>query len=302
MAQAISAAFVEQYSATIQHLAQQMDSRFSGKVRLEPQAGKSKFYEQLGATSAVKVTARHMDTPNIGMDHQRRASYLQQYVWATLTDRLDLPEVLIDPNHAYIRSAMYAFNRAKDAEVIAAATGTVYADTGSGNGAVSPVTFPAAQQIAVNYIDPSTSSGANTGLTLAKLERAKSLLMQAEPPEGAPIYFAHKQQQLDDLLLNVSQVSSSFTNDVKALVRGELSYFLGMNFIRTQLLSTTANVTTNFAYVEEALLLAVAQDASGRIDQRADKNFAWQVFMDMSVGATRMQDNLVVSIACDDTK
>jgi hypothetical protein len=302
MAQAISAAFVEQYSATVQHLAQQSNSRFSGKVRMESQAGKTKFYEQIGATAAVRITARHSDTPNIQQDLQRRATYLNQYVWATLTDRLDLVEVLIDPNSAFMQSAMMAFNRAKDSEVISAATGTAYADTGSGNGTVSAVVLPSAQKIAVNYIDPATSSGANTGLTLAKLVRAKSLLGQAEYPEGSKLYFAYKQQQLDDLLLNVSQVASNFTNDVKALVSGELTRFMGFEFIKTQLLSTTSDVTLNFAYVESALLLAVGQDAQGKVSERADKNYANQVFMDMSIGATRMQEALVVQVSCDDTK
>jgi hypothetical protein len=300
--QAISAAFIEQYSANVQHLAQQSNSRFSGKVRMETQAGKSKFYEQVGPTAAVKITARNSDTPNILQDLQRRATFLNQYVWGTLTDRLDLVEVLIDPNSAFMQNAMMAFNRAKDSEVIAAATGTAYADTGSGNGTVAPVTFPAGQQIAVNYIDPGTSSGANTGLTLAKLVRSKSILGQAEYPEGSKLYFAYKQQQLDDLLLNVSQVASTFTSDVKALQIGEVNSFVGMEFIKTQLLSTTSNVTTNFAYVESALLLAIGQDARGRMSERADKNYANQVFMDMSIGATRMQEPLVVSVAVDDTK
>lgn len=299
--QPISAWFVEQYSATVQFLAQQSNSRFSGKVRTESQAGKTKFYEQIGPTAAVKVTSRNSDTPNIQQDLERRATYLNQYIWATLTDRLDLVEVLVDPNSAFMQTAMMAFNRAKDAEVIAAATGTAYADTGSGNGTVSAVTLPAAQQLAVNYLTPASSTGANTGLTLAKLVRAKSLLSQAEYPEGSKLYFAYKQQQLDDLLLNVTQVASTFTSDVKALQIGEVNSFVGMEFIRSQLLSTTTNVTTNFAYVESALLLAVGQDARGRVSERADKNYANQVFMDMSIGATRMQEPLVVSVLCDDT-
>lgn len=269
---------------------------------MESQAGKSKFYEQVGPTAAVKVTARNSDTPNIQQDLQRRATFLNQYVWGVLTDRLDLIEVLIDPNSAFMQNAAMAFNRAKDSEVIAAATGTAYADTGSGNGTVSAVVLPAAQKIAVNYIDPGTSSGANTGLTLAKLVRAKSLLAQAEYPEGSKLYFAYKQQQLDDLLLNVSQVASTFTSDVKALQTGEVQSFVGMEFIRTQLLSTTTNVTLNFAYVEDALLLAVGQDSRGRVSERADKNYANQVFMDMSIGATRTQEPLVVQVSCDDTK
>lgn len=300
MSTQITTAFVEQYSANVEHLAQQMNSRFSGKVRSETQRGKSKFYEQLGATAAVKITQRHGDTPRVDSNHQRRATYLNQYVWADLVDSLDQVELLIDPTSAYAQSAASAFNRAKDDEVIAAATGTAYADTGSGNGTVSAVSFLSANQIAVNYLTPSTT-GSNSGLTLAKLVRAKSLLSAAEYPEGSKLYFAYQQAELDNLLVNVTQVSDIHTSQVKALVNGDTQFFMGFEFVRSQRLSKSGNIATCFGWVESALLLAIGQDARGRISERPDKNYATQVFMDMSIGATRMQEALVVSVACDES-
>ena len=296
----ITSAMVEQYSANVEFLAQQQNSRFTGKVRMESQKGKSRFYEQLGVTAAVKVTSRHQDTPRVDTNHQRRASYLNQYVWSDLVDQLDQVDLLIDPTSAYAQNAAMAFNRAKDLEVIAAATGTAYADTGTGNGTVSSVAFPAGQQVAVNYLTDS-STGANTGLTLNKLIKAKSVLSGAEYPEGAKLYFAYRQKQLDNLLLNVTQVADVHTNSVKALVAGQVNEFLGFEFIRTQLLSVAANIATTFGFVETGLLLAIGQDAMGRISERADKNYSTQVFMNMSIGATRMQEAFVVSVACDES-
>jgi hypothetical protein len=295
----IPVAFVEQYSANVEFLAQQMASRFSGKVRTEMQHGKSKFYEQIGATSAVRITSRHMDTPRVDTNHQRRASYLNQYVWSDLVDSLDEVNLLIDPKSAYAQNAAMAFNRAKDDEIIVAATGTAYADTGTGNGTVSAVAFPSSQAIVVSYT--STGSGANSGLTLAKLVQAKSILSAAEYPEGAKLYFAHRQKQLDNLLLNVTATNDIQTNDVKALVRGEVNHFLGFEFVRSQRLSVTSSIALCFGWVENQLLLAIGQDARGRVSERADKNYATQVFMDMSIGATRLQETGVVSVACDET-
>jgi hypothetical protein len=295
----VTTAFVEQYSANVEFLAQQMNSRFSGKCRMESQRGKSKFYEQIGATAAIKITSRHQDTPRVDTNHQRRATYLNQYVWADLIDSLDQVEMLIDPTSSYAQNAAMAFNRAKDQEIIAAATGTAYADTGGGNGTVSAVTLPAGQQVAVNYIAGGT--GSNSGLTLAKLVQAKSILSAAEYPEGSKLYFAYRQKQLDNLLLNVTQVSDIHTSQVKALVAGETYNFMGFEFVRSQLLSVTSSVATCFGYVENALMLAVGQDARGRVTERPDKNYSTQVFMDMSIGATRMQEVQVVSVACDET-
>lgn len=298
----ITTAMVEQYSSNVEYLAQQMNSRFSGKVRMESQNGKSKFYEQIGATTAVKITSRHGDTPRIDTSHQRRATYLNQYVWSDLVDNLDTVELLISPSSAYAQNAAMAFNRAKDDEVIAAATGTAYADTGTGSGAVSAVTLPAAQIVAVDYASPAstTGGGTNFGLTLNKLIVAKSILSQAEYPEGSKLYWAYRQQQLDSLLRNVSTFTDIHTAGVKALVNGDSQQFLGFEFVRTQRLSVASSIAVNFAWVENALCLATGQDARARVSERADKNYATQVFMDMSIGATRMQEALVVQVSCSE--
>jgi hypothetical protein len=271
-----------------------MESRFSGKVRTESQKGKTKFYEQLGATTAVRRTARHADTPRVDSKHRRRACYLNDYDWSDLVDTLDEVKLLIDPSSSYAQSAAMAFNRAKDEEVIAAATGTAYADK-DGSGAVTAQTIGSGQQVAVNY------GGSNSGLTLGKLIKAKSILSKAEYPKGSKLYFAHAQQQLDDLLNNVNQVSSADYNNVKALVDGEVTSFMGFEFIKTELtaLNSSTDVRTCFGYVQIGLLMAVGQDAKGRITERADKNYATQVYYNMSVGATRMQEEYVVEVACD---
>lgn len=297
----ITTAFTEQYSANVEHLAQQMESRFEGKVREESQQGKSKAWEQLGATKAVKRTSRHADTPRVDSNHQRRWCYLNDYDWADLVDTLDDVKMLIDPKSSYAQSAAMAMNRAMDEEVIAAATGTAYADTGGGSGAGSPVSLPSGQKVAVNYVPSGTP--ANSGLTLGKLIKAKSILGKAELPKGTGFYFAHSQQQLDDLLVNVNQVSSADYAAVKALVEGEVSYFMGFNFIKTELLSlnTTTDVRTCFAYAKIALLRSKGQAPQGSIDKRTDKNNAWQVYYNMSVGATRMQEVGVVEVLTDES-
>ena len=205
--------------------------------------------------------------------------------------------MLINPESSYAQSAAMAFNRAKDEEVIAAATGTSYADTGDGNGAVSAVTLPSTQQVAVNF------GGSNVGLTLAKMIESKSILGKNEVPKGTKIYFAYTQQQLDDLLLNVTQVSSADYAAIKALVDGEVNYFMGMEFIKTELLTLTVatDVRTCFAYAKTGILRSMGQEMRGRVSERDDKNYATQVYMNMSVGATRMQEKCVVEVACDES-
>jgi hypothetical protein len=305
MSNQITTAFVEQYSSTLQHLVQQGDSRFAGKTRVESQKGKSEFFEQLGATSAVKRTSRHGDTPRVDSNHQRRAVYLNDYEWADLIDQQDKLKLLIDPTSSYLRNAQMAFNRSKDDEIIAAATGTAYADTGGGSGAVSAVTFPTSTTtnvVPVNYIPTAPAgSGANTGMTLGKWLRAKSILTTAEPPQGSKFFIVVSQQQIDDMLNNVTQVSSADYANVKALVDGTIDRFAGLEVIRTERTTrnTSTDIDTCFAYVEEGLLLSVGEDMVTRVSERDDKSYAIQPYARMSIGATRMQEPEVVSIACD---
>lgn len=302
MSNQINTAMVEQYSANVQHLAQQGDHRFGGKVQTATQKAKTRFFDQIGASTVQKITTRHGDTPRNDTPHAKRAVYLNDYVAADLVDKSDEIRVLIDPKNAYAQSQAMAFNRAKDLEVIEAATGTSYADTtGTGDGAVIAVALPASQKVAVDHV--ATGTPANSGMTLAKLIKAKSILGKNEYPEGSKLYIAVSQAQIDDLLLNVEQVSNEDYAAVKALQEGKVDHFLGFDFIRTELLTlnTSTDVRTCFAYVRDNLVLSTGQDVVCRIEERADKNYSTQVYTRMGIGATRLQEKFVVQVSCDES-
>jgi hypothetical protein len=55
-----------------------------------------------------------------------------------------------------------------------------------------------------------------------------------------------------------------------------------------------------YAFTADAIKLAVGQDVLARIDERADKSYSTQVYYAMSIGATRMEEEKVVQIACDE--
>lgn len=291
----ITTAFVEQFKNEVMHLPQQMESRFAGKVRRESQKGKTGYYEQLGSTVAVKRTTRHGATPRVDSVHARRACFLTDYDWSDIVDSLDDTKMLINPTSYYVQSAQYAFERAKDLEIIASATGTAY----SGENGTTTSTIPAGNVIAVNYV--ASGSATNSGLTLAKLIQAKHILGTTEYMKGAKLCFAVRQQQITDLLQNVNQVSSADYSAVKALQMGEVTDFMGFEFIKTELLDvdTATDYATCFAYVDYALLLAVGQDSKARITEESTLNYATQVYMNMAIGATRLIDNLVVKVTCD---
>ena len=281
MSTQITTAMVEQYSANVQILMQQQESRLRGVCRVESVVGKNAFFDQISATAAVLRTNRHADTPLIDTPHLRRRVTLLDYDWADLVDNLDNPKLLTDPASKYSINAKNAMNRAIDDAIITAASGTAY---GGVAGATS-YTFDTTYKRVAH---------ASSGLTLAKLLSVKQMLDTDEvPDEGRCMVIGSK--GLSDLL-DLAEVGSADYNTVKALVRGEVDTFLGFKFIRSERLTLASNVRTNLAWQRDSMLLAICADVIVDVGPRRDKNMAVQVYLGMSIGAVRMDEDGVVEL------
>ena len=282
MSSQITTAFVQQYSQNVQLLSQQKGSLLRDKVDVESIVGKNAFFDQVGVATAVKRTSRHADTPQMDTPHARRRCSLVDYEYADLIDEQDKVRMLIDPTSSYAQAAAFAMGRAMDDEIIAAATGTAFTgETGS-----TSTTLPAGQQI--------TEAGTD-GLTIDKLREAKKILDLNSVDPSIPRYIIVSPKQIDDLLGTTSVTSSDF-NTVKALVQGEVNAFMGFNFIVSNRLSIASSKRKCIAYAMDGIKLALGKDVMSRIEERADKGYATQVYYCMSIGATRMEEEKVVSI------
>jgi len=139
------------------------------------------------------------------------------------------------------------------------------------------------------------------GLTLANMISAKEILDKNETDPEEPRYMVVTAKQLSDLLAITNVTSSDFAT-VKALVQGEVDTFLGFNFIRSQRLGTDSSGNRQvLAFCQSAIGLAVGSDVTTKISERDDKNYATQVFLSMSIGATRIEDEKMVEIACTES-
>mgnify|MGYP003121744886 FL=1 len=287
MSTEITTAFVQQFSSNVQLLSQQMGSLLRGSVSEESVTGEKAFFDQVGQSAAVKRTSRHSDTPILDTPHSRRMVTMDSYEWADLVDDADKVRLLIDPTSAYARTAAAAIGRAMDDAIIAAATGT--AKTGK-SGSTS-TTLPSAQQIAHG----------STDLTIEKLIEAKQKLDVNSVDPSIPRYIVVSPFQIQRLL-NETAVTSSDFNTVKALVRGEVDTFMGFKFIVSNRLAKSGNNRTCFAFAEDGLKLAVGKDVMARIEERADKSYSTQVYYCATFGATRMEEDKVVEITCDESE
>ena len=292
MSTQITTAFVQQYKANVEHLLQQKGSRLRGVVRTETQNAEFDFYDRIGATSAQEVTGRHQDTPLINVPHDRRRCSLRDFDWAELIDRPDRIRLLIDPTSPYAQNASFALGRKMDEIILEAFFGTVF----TGKTGSSSVTFPAGQQIAHNYVE--SGANANSGLTVAKLRKAKQMLDAAETDPGEARYIICTAKQITDLL-QTTEVTSADFNTVRALVQGDVNSFMGFEFIRTELVNTDGSSYRRVpAYTKSGLLMAVGMDVNVDIGPRRDKRNSTQVYCSASFGAIRMEEEKVVEIKC----
>lgn len=286
----VSTAFVKQFASNIMMLAQQKGSKLRNSVLVKTGiVGEEDYIDQLGKTVAVKRTTRHMDTPIIDPDHQRRKVFLFDWISNTLLDKEDEIKMLIDPESSYAQNAVWALGRSTDFEVLTAALATAY----TGKEGTTPVTFPAANIIA----------NGNTGLSVAKLIAAKTMLDNKDIDEEEPRFIACTATQVGDLL-GTTEVTSSDYNVIKALVKGEINTFLGFEFKRVSasMLAVDADdIRSCIAWAQNGLGLGIAADIKTRISERADKNYATQVFASLGIGATRVDEDRVVQIDCDET-
>ena len=292
MSQYITTAFVQQYKANVDLLSQQMGSRLRGCVRVESQQGEYAWYEQIAATAAATKTGRHADTDDAFVDtgHESVRVGIVDYAWVDYIDREDRVRMLIDPTSPYAQNAAAAFGRSMDSALLIAALGDAYRAENVTKDNVAAVALPAGQIVAIG----------TSGLTIDKLIEAKGKFWAADVPDETPKFIAVTGTQLEDLL-KTTEVTSADYNTVKALVRGEIDTFMGFTFKRTELV---ANTTTNrhcVAWAQDGILLALGIDINARIGERADKQYLTQVFTQMTIGATRMEEVKVVQIDCLET-
>lgn len=305
MSQQVDTAFVKQYHDLIERLLQQMGSRFRGTVRTESQNGEEAFWEQVGSVEAVEVTTRHGDSPMVDTPHARRRVTLRQFDVGDMIDTFDKVKMLIDPASIYVQNFVDALNRKVDDLVIGKSddsftvNGGFFGTAYTGKAGTTSTTFTSGNVIAVDY----ANTGVNSNMTINKLIEARRLLLSYEnDPQRESWYIAWSASQLASLL-RTTEVTSSDYNTVKALVRGEINTFLGFNFIHSERLLETASasgIRKCPAWTKNGMLLSFGKDITTRVAERPDKRFSWYAYAMLSAGVTRMQENKVLDIRCDE--
>jgi hypothetical protein len=304
----VTDAFVQQFSGNVWYLAQQMESRFRGKVLEDQITGESAYMEQVAPSAAQKITSRHSDTPIMNTQHLRRRLAPYDYGWGDLVDNLDKQKLLIDPASTYARTGAMAMVRGEDDEIIQAFFGTAY--TGHSGGTVltwpngnseSSPTQPGGTVVAVNDWTYGNGTG-NSGLTISKLVSASVALDAAEGDDGEERFCGIKALQKGNLLATTEATLKEYgvaKDDLAPLRDGKIALIMGFQLIHSERLQANVSSQTRVpAWRKSAMGLGINKDISARMAERPDKRFSLQVYLDMSIGATRLEEAKLVELVC----
>jgi hypothetical protein len=237
----------------------------------------------------VQRTTRHADTPLVNTPHSRRRVTMDDWEWADLVDNQDQIRLLIDPASHYAINGAKAAGRRWDRSIITAVNGTSYSMDASD--AATAVTLPGSQIVAVG----------TTGLTMTKIREAKYILDNQDVDEEDRVFVCSPKGMQQ--LMNDTTVTSSDFNTIKALVDGTLAdrRWMGFAWVTSSLLTKTANTRNCLAWQKDGMGLALGKDVMTRIGERADKSYATQVYLCLTMGATRVEEARVVQIDIDES-
>lgn len=288
---------VQQFSRNVHYLAEQEMTKLLRTVVEEPEmTGEAKSVDRAGTTqdAPTQVTTRHAATPVGNTAHDRRWIFPGDFeVPADLISRFDQLKMLTDPTSVYTRRHAGVMARGIDDAVVSALGGVAVEGQYGPNSQGTQVALPSAQKIAHGSV----------GLTLDKLIQAQEQLDEDDVDMVFPRYFVGTPKQRSNLL-RTTEVTNSDYASVKALVQGQINSFMGFEFIwlSSKRLSTiAANIRPNYAYTGNAIRFGFAMHPTTSVDKRPDLRNEHQVYTQGSWGAVRVEDKLVIEVACDES-
>lgn len=284
--------YAQEFATNIELLLQQKGSKLRGLVMSGSYIGEQASpVDQIGAVSMQPVTGRFEAMGRVDAAVDRRWVQPLDFDLPQLIDSFDKLRLLTDPESVYVQNAVYAAGRQMDDVIIDAFFGTAK----TGKSGTTSTTFPAAQQVAVNF-----GASGNTGLTVAKLREARRLLKSAEVDlDMEPITVVVTAKQEDNLLAEAQVISMDY-NDRPVLADGRLKSFLGMNFVHCERLDTDANSYRRVPiFAKSGMHLGIWNDITTDVTQRKDlKGLPFQSYVYMTIGATRIEEQKIVEVKC----
>lgn len=292
--------YVSQYSTNIQQLVQQKMSRLRSACSPMTAVGnQASPVDQIGVVEMQDVVSRFSPMARVDAPTDRRWVFPTDADLPQLIDSFDKLKILTDPNGIYVQNAVAAANRKID-DVVGA---SFFASAKTGVAGATSTAFDTSNQVvSVN------TGGTASGLNVAKLEAARTILLANEVDlEGEEIYCAITSAEHLKLMSEIQVLSMDYNDRPVMNNKGLITSFRGINFIHSERSFLTTTATDDAAgssrqipfWVKSGMNVTVWNEIETAIDQRADiQGRPWQAYTKLSVGATRIEEKKVVKIWC----
>lgn len=307
MADTIPQHFTTEFSTNWIHRAQQTKARLDAFVEDESFSGERKRYDRIGSQSSRRRTERKGPTNLQDASMDFRWAFRQAYDIGNLLDKDDAQNLgqLVLPTSDLVKTHAAAYARDCDDIAWTTALGAVM----TGELGTTSTAFDYANQWIGKGGAVGAATGTATGLTVGKLITANKILQNADLlDDAAPRVLVCTAAEIENLL-NTTKVTSADYNSIKALVNGTVDSFMGFKFVIIKRLPTSdgasynstsaGNVRRCVAWVKGSIK-RIKGSMMSDISIRKDLSMATQIYSAWNLGATRIYDEGVVQIDCDE--
>lgn len=281
---------------------QQLQSRLAGFVNVETVHGESKRFQRLAPVTARQITTRFGDTNPDDIDVEYRHLYVGFKDSAHRVDRREAMQLgsIGSPHSQILRGQLAAAMRDRDKTLIDGIRG----NANTGKTGTTLVALPSAQKIAVDF----GTTGTNNNLTFKKILEVNRLFgvseVAGQDVDGtSPVTLILSHNQIASLLRQTEFTSADYS-EIRRLHTGEVINLMGMAIraVSPDLLpyNTTTKVRSCYAYARNEVVFGVAEEPQAWVDVLPTGRHDVQLRTEWGWGCTRLSEEGVIEIACDE--
>lgn len=304
-------AFINAYTPGYEHVLQELDDVYAGRVRMDSIEGENKAYDFLGTIDLKKKQARFEDIPIDDMVHNRRWIFPEWYRKGIFVDREDEIMEHTDPSGDYLKGLANGIIRLKN-DVI---HGCFFADVKGGKNpgddtySFNADTFDSASEggrvIPHDCADESfAKGGTSAGLTLNKLQMATRAFGELKVNLNGPRYIACTHKHINDLIFE-AKTQSLDTSPLQSLAQGQMVQWGGWTFVidynitkgTSNDLDSDTDVYELPCWVPDGILFAQHNIPQFSVDRLPRKGlYVYQIAAQCGMNAIRRDEDRVLKI------
>ena len=284
---------------------QQLQSRLDSYVNTEMVNGEGKRFSKIAPFDARQITTRFGDTNPDDLDLEFRWLYVNFKDSAHRVDRREAMQLgaIGSPHASILRNQLAAAGRDRDKTLIDGIRGTVQGGKTGG----TAIPFDANQIIPVNYVHSGTP--ANSGMTFDKIIEISRKFgvnevtgQDVENQSAGTIIVSYN--QIADLLHETKFTSADFS-EIRRLHTGQVINLMGLSIkaVSADLLPYVdgTDVRTCYAFARNSVVFGIAENPMSWVNEMPDKKHDVQLRTEWGWGCTRLDEEGVIAIACDES-